>query len=227
MQGKSKSLSEEKSRRFTSELIKMGRKEGTNNGSGNYYRPSFGGLYALIGVGLSLIFGIVKVTNIAHGDLMIVATFFIMVIVTKLVDNIYLALGITIVIMAIIGVLIQKFLINTVIDKGATAAMLVMFGLSIAIRTLTLILARKQHASFTGKGTNFIQTDTLSISGQYALNFIVGLVLIVALALIMDKTPSGVLSEQPRLILWPRSLWESTRRRCMSGRWVSRWRPLR
>ena len=39
-----------------------------------------GGLYALIGVGLSLIFGIVKVTNIAHGDLMIVATFFIMVI---------------------------------------------------------------------------------------------------------------------------------------------------
>ena len=53
-----------------------------------------GGLYALIGVGLSLIFGIVKVTNIAHGDLMIVSTFFIMVIVTKIVNNVYIALAI-------------------------------------------------------------------------------------------------------------------------------------
>ena len=81
-----------------------------------------GGLYALIGVGLSLIFGIVKVTNIAHGDLMIVATFFIMVIIQHIVGNIYLALAITIVIMAILGFLIQKFLINTVIDQGAETA---------------------------------------------------------------------------------------------------------
>ena len=113
-----------------------------------------GGLYALIGVGLSLIFGIVKVTNIAHGDLMIVATFFIMVIIQHIVGNIYLALAITIVIMAILGFLIQKFLINTVIDQGAETAMLVMFGLSIAIKNaLTLIFGAGNNAlPSPGKG---------------------------------------------------------------------------
>ncbi len=152
-----------------------------------------GGLYALIGVGLSLIFGIVKVTNIAHGDLMIVSTFFIMVIVTKIVNNIYLALAITIVVMAILGFLIQKFLINTVIDQGAETAMLVMFGLSIAIQNaLTLIFGAGNNALPSPvKGTNFIKTDIVSISGQYAVNFIIAIVLIVGLALIMDKTPLG------------------------------------
>ena len=121
-----------------------------------------GGLYALIGVGLSLIFGIVKVTNIAHGDLMIVSTFFIMVITTKLVNNVYLALAITIVIMAVLGFLIQKFLINTVIDQGAETAMLVMFGLSIAIQNaLTLIFGAGNNVLPSPvKGTNFIKTDS-------------------------------------------------------------------
>jgi len=152
-----------------------------------------GGLYALIGVGLSLIFGIVKVTNIAHGDLMIVSTFFIMVIVTDLVKNIYIALAITIVVMAVIGFLIQKFLINKVIDQGAESAMLVMFGLSIAIKNaLTLIFGAGNNALPSPvKGINFIKTDTIAISGQYAVNFIVAIVLIVGLALVMAKTPIG------------------------------------
>lgn len=152
-----------------------------------------GGLYALIGVGLSLIFGIVKVTNIAHGDLMIVSTFFIMVIVTDLVKNIYIALAITIVVMAIIGFLIQKFLINKVIDQGAESAMLVMFGLSIAIKNaLTLVFGAGNNALPSPvKGINFIKTDTIAISGQYAVNFVVAVVLIVGLALLMSKTPIG------------------------------------
>lgn len=152
-----------------------------------------GGLYALIGVGLSLIFGIVKVTNIAHGDLMIGATFFILVFSQSLVHNVFIALAITIVIMAIIGVLIQKFLINKVIDQGAESAMLVMFGLSIAIQNaLTLIFGAGNNALESPvKGTNFIKTATVSVSGQYAVNFIVAIVLIVGLSLIMDKTPLG------------------------------------
>ncbi len=152
-----------------------------------------GGLYALIGVGLSLIFGIVKVTNIAHGDLMIGATFFILVFSQSIVHNVFIALAITIVIMAIIGILIQKFLINKVIDQGAESAMLVMFGLSIAIQNaLTLIFGAGNNALDSPvKGTNFIKSSLVSVSGQYALNFIVAIVLIVALSIVMDKTPLG------------------------------------
>ena len=127
-----------------------------------------GGLYALIGVGLSLIFGIVKVTNIAHGDLMIGATFFILVFSQSIVHNVFIALAITIVIMAIIGILIQKFLINKVIDQGAESAMLVMFGLSIAIQNaLTLIFGAGNNALDSPvKGTNFIKRNSKNNSCQ-------------------------------------------------------------
>ena len=45
-----------------------------------------GGLYAIIGIGLSIVFGIMKLTNIAHGSLMILASFFSMVIINNFVN---------------------------------------------------------------------------------------------------------------------------------------------
>ena len=51
-----------------------------------------GGLYAIVGVGLSLIFGIMGLTNIAHGNLMILCSFLIMVFASVFSNNILLAL---------------------------------------------------------------------------------------------------------------------------------------
>ena len=152
-----------------------------------------GGLYALIGIGMSLIFGIMKITNIAHGDLMILSTFVTMALAMKLTGSIILALLLSIMVMILIGILIQKFLINKVIDKGAEPALLVCFGLSIIIQN-SLLLGfgpNSQSIPTTLVNTNILHTEYLSVSGQYALNFLVAVLVIVVLSLVMKQTSLG------------------------------------
>src|SRR5690554_4583912 len=99
-----------------------------------------GGLYAAIGVGMSIIFGIMGLTNIAHGNLMILSAFFVLIFTTAMGVNLISSILIAIVLMVIIGFLFQKFLVNAVIDKGDTPALLVTFGLSIIIQNILEII---------------------------------------------------------------------------------------
>jgi branched-chain amino acid transport system permease protein len=152
-----------------------------------------GGLYAIIGVGMSLIFGIMKLTNLAHGDFMIMSAFLTTIFAHQITGNPILALFITIIVMVPFSVLIQKFLINKVIDRGAEAPLLIMFGLSVAIQNaLFLIFGSGSNAVPTAlRGVNIISTAHLSVSAVHLVNFIVAVVVIGALAIVMAKTPLG------------------------------------
>ena len=152
-----------------------------------------GGLYAIIGVGMSLIFGIMKLTNIAHGDIMILSTFLTMWITENLTNNAFLALPITIVLMLIFAFLVQKFLVNKVIVKGDEPALLVTFGLSIIISNgLFLMFGANTHKiAIPFAGTNLISTKFVSISAMYAFSFIVAVVVIIALSLVINKSSMG------------------------------------
>ncbi|NLY70975.1 MAG: branched-chain amino acid ABC transporter permease [Clostridiales bacterium] len=152
-----------------------------------------GGLYAAIGVGMSIIFGIMGLTNIAHGNLMILSAFFVLIFSTAMGVSLITSILIAIVLMVIIGFLFQKFLVNAVIDKGDTPALLVTFGLSIIIQNILEIIfgadARSIRSSFAT--VNVVDTKYFSISGAYLTNFIVAILVIVALTLIFNKTDIG------------------------------------
>ncbi|MBE6031746.1 MAG: branched-chain amino acid ABC transporter permease [Clostridiales bacterium] len=154
----------------------------------------FGGLYALIGVGMSLIFGIMKITNIAHGDLMIMSTFLTMTFATSITGgNMFLAIVITCVVMAIVGILIQKFLVNKVIDKGSEPALLVTFGLSIAIQNALLLFYGPNSQSLSSEllNKNLVNTPWAIIPAQYAKNLVVAIVIIIILTIVMKYTSFG------------------------------------
>lgn len=152
-----------------------------------------GGLYAIIGVGMSLIFGIMKLTNLAHGDIMIFATFLTMYISQQLTGNPVLALLITIVIMLAFAYAIQNFLINRVISKGSEPALLVTFGLSIILSNALFQVfgANTRSIPNTLVTTNLIRTEHVSISMMYAVSFIIAVAVIVILSLFMNKTSQG------------------------------------
>ncbi|MEK1853404.1 MAG: branched-chain amino acid ABC transporter permease [Phyllobacterium sp.] len=93
-----------------------------------------GGLYALFAAGLSLVFGIMRLVNLAHGDLIVLAAFLILVLVTALGLNPFVAAVIAAPLMFAIGWALQYLLLNRTLGKDILPPLLVTFGLSIVIQ---------------------------------------------------------------------------------------------
>ena len=93
-----------------------------------------GGLYALFAAGLSLVFGIMRLVNLAHGDLITLAAFLILVLVSTLGLNPLIATLIAMPLMFAVGWLLQFHLLNRTLGKDMMPPLLVTFGLSIVIQ---------------------------------------------------------------------------------------------
>lgn len=93
-----------------------------------------GGLYALFAAGLSLVFGIMRLVNLAHGDLIVFAAFAILLITATLNINPFLAALIAAPIMFAAGWALQRFVLNRVLGKDILPPLLVTFGLSVALQ---------------------------------------------------------------------------------------------
>ena len=98
-----------------------------------------GGLYGIVGIGMSMIFGIVRVVNLAHGDLVILASYLSLVTLSIFNVSPLLTLILVIPAMFLIGFLIQYYLVNRVLGQGMNPPLLVAFGLSIILQNLLLL----------------------------------------------------------------------------------------
>src|SRR5215475_15296873 len=93
-----------------------------------------GGLYALFAAGLSLMFGVMRLVNLAHGDLIVLAAFAILVIAGKLGLDPFVAVSVAVPILFIIGFALQRVLLNRTLGGDLLSPLLVTFGLSIIIQ---------------------------------------------------------------------------------------------
>jgi branched-chain amino acid transport system permease protein len=93
-----------------------------------------GGLYALFAAGLSLVFGIMRLVNLAHGDLIIFAAFAILLAVSTLGLNPFVAALLAAPLMFALGWALQRFVLNRVLGKDILPPLLVTFGLSVALQ---------------------------------------------------------------------------------------------
>jgi branched-chain amino acid transport system permease protein len=93
-----------------------------------------GGLYALFAAGLSLVFGIMRLVNLAHGDLIVFAAFAILLVTATLGLNPFLAALIAAPLMFATGWALQRFVLNRVLGKDILPPLLVTFGLSVALQ---------------------------------------------------------------------------------------------
>lgn len=152
-----------------------------------------GGIYALLGVGMTMMFGIVKLTNLAHGEFIIMGAFGSTMLAQWLGIDPILTLIITVPLMFIIGVVLQTVLINRVMLQGSEPALLVTFGLSIILQDAMLLLftADAQHANVP-YGTKTIPLGAnLYISVLDLIVFAISLVTILILTVFLRKTYMG------------------------------------
>ncbi len=93
-----------------------------------------GGLYAMFAAGLSLIFGVMRLVNIAHGDLIVLAAYISLLVTQALGVDPLTSLLLVVPIMALIGYALQRGLLNQTIGDDLLPPLLVTFGLSIIIQ---------------------------------------------------------------------------------------------
>jgi branched-subunit amino acid ABC-type transport system permease component len=91
-----------------------------------------GGLYGLYAAGLSLVFGIMRLVNIAHGDFIVLAAFFVIAFQKFLsIGSPFTALLVVVPLMFIFGYVLQRFVLNQVVGDDILRPVLVTFGLSV------------------------------------------------------------------------------------------------
>lgn len=98
-----------------------------------------GGLYALFAAGLSLIFGVMRLVNIAHGDLIVLSAYVALTFGVSLGLNHLMALGLVVPTMALIGYLLQRGILNHTMGEDPLPPLLVTFGLSVILQNALLM----------------------------------------------------------------------------------------
>src|SRR5450755_3827472 len=93
-----------------------------------------GGLYALFAMGLSLIFGVMRLVNIAHGDFIVLAAYLALVVTETLGIDPLVSLIVVVPLMAAIGYALQRGLLNRTLGDDLLPPLLVTFGLSVIIQ---------------------------------------------------------------------------------------------
>ena len=151
-----------------------------------------GGLYALTALGLSMVFGVMRLINLAHGDLVVLASYASYAVLTLLGINPILGLVITVPVMFLLGVLIQKYLMSKAVTIGAEAPLIIAFGLSLIIQNANQILwspqSRGINTIYSQKGFHLFGRQFPLI---YLLDFLVGIVVMSALHLFLKRTYMG------------------------------------
>ncbi len=106
-----------------------------------------GGLYAAVANGLSMVFGVMRMVNLAHGDLLILASYGGVIFASWLGVSPLLALFAIVPLLFFLGFILQKYLFNRVIRKGMEPPLITALGLSIVIQNV-LLLAFTPDARF-------------------------------------------------------------------------------
>jgi len=153
-----------------------------------------GGLYALFALGLSLVFGVMRLVNIAHGDLILLAAFLAIVITSVLNLHPLLSLAILVPLMFILGYVLQRGLLNFTLGRDILPPLLVTFGLSILIQNGLLEVFSADSRSLPGGGietASFQVTEHLAVGTLPLIIFATALVLTAALQLLFARTALG------------------------------------
>jgi branched-chain amino acid transport system permease protein len=153
-----------------------------------------GGLYALFAAGLSLIFGVMRLVNIAHGDLIVLAAYLALVATQTLGIGPLTSLLIIVPLMALIGYALQRLLLNRTLGDDLLPPLLVTFGLSVILQNglLQIFTADSRKLQAGAIETASLQiADGLSLGVLPLLQFAVAIAIIGALQALFYRTAMG------------------------------------
>jgi len=154
-----------------------------------------GGLYALYAAGLALMFGVMRLVNIAHGDAVVAAAFVAIALQTAVGVGTSAALVIVPIVFFALGYALQRWLLNLTLGRGILPPLLVTFGLSVVAQNLLLEIFSADSWSFNAAG---LETLSLALGGGVAVGvlplgiLIAAILTTVALEHVLRRTRLGM-----------------------------------
>lgn len=153
-----------------------------------------GGLYALFALGLSLMFGVMRLTNTAQGDFIVLAAFAAIAATSALAWS---PLGVVVILLPLsfgFGYAVQRWVLNGTLGKNPLPSLVVTFGLSIVIQNALLEVFSADPRSLESDGLNLKSlqlTDSISVGVLPLMILGVAVACTVALQQIFQRTALG------------------------------------
>jgi branched-chain amino acid transport system permease protein len=153
-----------------------------------------GGLYALFATGLSVMFGVMRVVNLAHGDLAVVASFLALAVVNGTGLPLWVAIVVVAPLFAVLGYATQRVLLQRSLRAGPMSTLVVTFGLSIILQNVLLEIFSADTRTLGGGSFatgSFRITRDISISYLSLVTFVLAMIAIVGIQLFLSRTGLG------------------------------------
>jgi branched-chain amino acid transport system permease protein len=157
-----------------------------------------GGLYALFAMGQALIFGVMRLTNTAHGDFIILAAFagFSLALSTGMATAAapWVAMGLLLPLAFVAGYGLQRFVLNDTLGRDPLPSLVVTFGLAIVIQNVLQEVYSADPRSIESGGFNTASiglTNGLAVGSLPLLIFCIAVAMAVGMQWLFDRTPIG------------------------------------
>jgi branched-chain amino acid transport system permease protein len=152
-----------------------------------------GGAYALTAVGLSLMFGVMRLVNLAHGDLAVCGTYLATTVMAMFGVPLWVALLIMVPLAFLLGVVLQLSLFGRALRSGPTAPLLVTFGLSVIIENLLqqIYSANTRGVPAGSLDVAAVHLGALVLPWLAMLKLILAVLVIGGLSLLLQRTGWG------------------------------------
>ena len=155
---------------------------------------SLGSIYAVIALGYTMVYGIAKMLNFAHGDVIMVGAYIVFALTSYAGVNPYLALVISMAACTLLGMAIERFAYKPLRGASPLAVLITAIGVSYFLQNMALLIFGSQAKSFTSivnLPALTLAGGKITISAETIVTIIVSLIIMVLLTLFINKTKPG------------------------------------
>jgi len=152
----------------------------------------FGGVYSLMAVGLTLIFGVMRVVNFAHGDMMVWGMYLSYLLATRAGIDPYLSFVVCAAALFALGLLVQRGLVDRVIDAPHEMQILLMLGVALVLENLALVAFGPEPTRVRSPlGAATLWLGPVFVDVARLTTFVAAILLTVTLSLFLYRTDLG------------------------------------
>lgn len=152
---------------------------------------SLGGIYALIALGYTMVYGIAKMLNFAHGDVIMIGGYIAFVALSSMHTSVFVAVLMSILACILLGILIEKIAYKPLRDASPLAILITAIGVSYFLQNVALLIFGSAAKSFTSVVPRIKLNLPVNITGETIVTIIVTILIAVLLTLFVNRTKSG------------------------------------